>query len=230
MAVSFVAAGSVAGAAAGTTYSVTAPTIQAGDTLFCATISFLAGGPTPATIDGSWTLGAEGMAGGNRSFRLFWKKAVGADSEASFTITKGSPSTESHAVIFAFRGANGAGPIDPAGFQATGNASATDAVTFAALDPSGADVHVVAVAMYYQDQTDFTTPSTGFTLRSDQEGATGTGSTFAIQSKDGDSSSVTPSNWASNSTVDGFWASVVFALNASTSTGAGSLMMMGVGQ
>jgi hypothetical protein len=233
MAISYVGAGSVAGANSGTTFTVTGPAVQAGDILLCPTISTLTGGPTPAEIDGSWELGANGTAGGNRSFRLFWRQATLADSGKTWTITKGSPSTESHAVVLAFRGANSATPIDSAGFVTNSGISAADPVIFNALDPNGTSVHIVAIAFYYQDATNFTTPPTGFTLRLDAEGAVGTGSTFAVASKDGDGSSITPSNWSSNSTTDGFWASVVFALDATVFVPPASnsqLMTLGYGR
>ena len=226
MAITYVGAGAVGAANSGSTFTVTGPTSQEGDLLVCLAMSTLVGGPSAVTLDGTWNTGANIMVGANRRAQLLWKIGTLAESAFAWTATKQTGTTESHAIVLAFRGANPSAPIDAVGFVTKASAAAEETVTANAIDPIGTDVHMVYAALYFQDQTDFTTPPTGtnptFTLRADAEGATGVGATFAVASGDNDGAGVTPASWASNSVTDGFWASIVFALDASYSFSAGA--------
>ena len=207
---------------------------QDGDLLICLAISTLVGGPSAITLDGTWNTGASFTVGANRRAQLLWKVGTLADSGYTWTATKGSPSTESHAIILAFRGANADTSFDTVGFVTRNSIAAEETVLANVIDPIGTNVHMVWAALYFQNETDFTTPPTGtnptFTLRCDEEGAVGTGATFAVASGDNDGTSVSPASWASNSVTDGFWASVMFAIDASIATGGRrNFLMLGVG-
>lgn len=214
MGVTFVDKGSIASSASTASLNVTAPMVQAGDTLFCAAFRF--GNTNTFTLSG-WTALANQAHGGSRSFGLFWKKASAADSGATFALTTAA-AQETHAIIFAMRTQAPDNPIDPAAVTLRTSSAVGDAINMVTnFDAVGATVHEMVLAIYYDDQTDFSTVPTGdgggFILRFDAETSVGNGCTFALCSRDGDGGIFAPGNWASNSVTDNHYVGMTFALN-----------------
>ena len=210
----FVAQGPIASSASTASLAVTAPVVQAGDTLFCA--GFCLGSSATFTLEG-WTPITNQAHGSTRAYCLFTKQATAQDSAATFALTR-AVAKEMHAIIFAYRGADPVTPINPAPIAIRAASSISDVLNLVVLfDAQGANVHTLVLAIYYDDETDFSTVPTGggggFVLRFDDESAVGQGVTFALCSQDGNGNSFAPGNWASNSVNDDYYTGFVLALN-----------------
>jgi hypothetical protein len=119
-----------------------------------------------------------------------------------------------HACIFAMRHEGGA-QVDGAGFVVRDLSSGNECGILA-YNPLGTAVHAVFVAIYYEDETDFTTPPSGtnptWVTRFDLESSVGQGCTFAMCSGDNDGAQILQTQWPSSSVEDDFSSGIVFGL------------------
>jgi hypothetical protein len=241
MAVTFQAAGAALNTNISiTTLGIVAPACAADDILIAAVMGKAATGNTISPPDGSWTEIIQDendctTAGDDHRFALFWKRAVGGDSGATFNFTKATDDNLLFTgVISAWRGAVTSGsPLDATAAAATKTAGAADNVSFPAFDPTETDSHIIYVAFYGNDATTFAAAMSGdtnpdCTTRFDLETANGTDGTIACTSGDTtDGSSIAARTWASNSTVDAGNSGVVFALKPAPT---GNTVSPGLGQ
>ena len=206
--------GPVASSASTASLNVTAPVVEVGDTLFCA--GFCLGSSAAFDLAG-WTPLVNQAHGGSRAYCLFTKQATAEDSAATFALTRAA-AFEMHAIIFAYRGADPATPINAAPIAIRAASSISDVLNLVVpFDAQGANVHTLILAIYYDDETDFSTVPTGggggFALRFEAESAVGQGVTFALCSRDGNGNSFAPGNWVANSVNDDYYVGFVLALN-----------------
>lgn len=148
--------------------------------------------PSGYTEKGTKADRTSGTAADRMRVAMFWKRAVAGDDGASVTISRaGTETVLLAAVAYVFRGAETTGdPFDAAGIAiGVGDNVADTDIDFPAFDPA-ADRHVVYMAWHADDGT--TTPtdiSNGgftFTIRNEQETATGTDATAMLWSADHD--------------------------------------------
>jgi hypothetical protein len=218
----FVANGAQVGGASVSSLEVTLPECESDDTLFVAAFG-QASNDDEFTIP-SWTVVHSEPLGPTRAVTLLRKRATEEDSEATVTVSRATTAGEMHAVAFAFRGINVVTPLDPTGVVRLTASSALDHVRSVNYNPTTLTAHLCHLAIYYIDQTDFTTPPTSadatFTTHFSLEDDAGTGCSFALCSaplSDGDTVAI--GNWSSNSTTDAFSSGLTFALDTSEFVG-----------
>lgn len=227
MAVSFVAAGTLAGNITVATQAIVAPTCAVGDILICALINKSVTANVVTPPDAAWTavIATEvndcTTAADDHQYSVFWKRAVAADSGASFTFTKATDDNLLFAgLIVAYRGALGGGnPLDATAAARTLTAGAADNVTFPAYDPASTDNRVIFIAFYGNDLCAFAAAMSAdtnpdCTIDTDQELSTGNDCNIAITSGTNDGTAIASRTWASTSTADAGNTGVVFALVA----------------
>ena len=224
MAVSFVAAGSLAGNATVATQAIVAPATQYGDVLICAIInkSVTANVVSAPTADWKTVIATEvndcTTAADDHQFSLFYRRAEA--SGVTYTFTKATDDNVLFAgVIVAYRGADPDNPLDATAAARTKTAGVADNVTFPAYDPVSTDNRVIFVAFYGNDATTFAAAMSADTNPDctndcDVETATGSDASIAFTSGTNDGSNVASRTWASSSTVDAGSTGVVFALQA----------------
>lgn len=224
MAVSFVAAGSLAVDTTVGAVSITAPACNADDILICCVIHKALAANISAP-DGTWTNIIFGdnnctTAADRHSFTIFWKRATG--SGGSFVFSNDIDDNLLLAgVICAYRGCPTTGDVlDATASTANKTVGAADNVTFDAFDPTGTDSEICYVAFYGQDQTAFSASMSSdtnpdCTVRFDLETSSGTDCTIALTSgPTTDGSNIASRTWASNATTDSGNTGVVFGLKA----------------
>lgn len=233
MAVTFVAAGSLAAQTTSATLALVAPSCQHNDILIAQFInkSVTARAITPpagwseviATEVNDCTTAAD-----DHQYSLYWKRAIvnggTNDSGATFNFVKSSNDAVLFAgVISAWRGAvTGPSPLDATAAVRTETAGAADNVTFPAFDPALAS-HVIFMAYYGNDLTTFAAAMSAdtnpdCTTRYDLETGTGNDASLACTSGDSDGSNIASRTWASASTTDAGNTGVVFALDPALAT------------
>lgn len=152
MAVTFQAVGSLAQQGSDT-LPITAPSLAADD-IMVAQIMETAGSHAMSSAPSGWAaLHAANIASGSARAYLYWKRAVGGDSGASFSWTSGG-ATQLSGVISAWRGCiTGSSPIDATAPSVQTNTSATDQIDYADFDPTESSAWVVAMGFYKDDAT-----------------------------------------------------------------------------
>jgi hypothetical protein len=213
MAVSFQAVGALAANATTTTLNITAPTLAADD-IMIATI--LGKDNQTITAPSGWASVVAVNNTADQRTSIFWKRAVGGDSGASFAFTKPTDNnTLFCGVIAAFRGClTSATPIDASTPTTSANAS-SDTVTYADFNPTETAAHVVAIGTYNQDLTTAgsisgTDPT--FVNRWDLETGTGTdGSIFGYNGASSGAATGARSH-STTSTADDINTGVMFGL------------------
>lgn len=238
MPITFVAAGAFAANATLATQNIVAPTLVANDVMLACVINKALGNVISAP-DGTWTQIVQDdndctTAADDHRFAIFWKRAAGGDSGATFAFTKATDDNSFFGgMIGAFRGCVTPGsPLDATAPGVQKTAAQTDDVTFPALDPTGTDVHVVFIAFYLNDLTTFAAAMSAdtnpdCTLRWDTETATGTDCTIACMSGDNNGASIASRTWAAASTADAGNTGVVFALLPPGTSTAGAVGAQG---
>jgi len=154
MAVSYVTVGSIAVNATDAFVDLVAPACVANDILIAVLLgkNNIDHGP-PAS--GGWTeIGTQANNTTAMTSSHWWKRAVLADSGATFRFTKASDDNIYFGgAISAWRGCLAtATPID-GGTPTTSNNAASDTVTYASFDPTSTDCTVVASGIYVDDST-----------------------------------------------------------------------------
>lgn len=154
MAIDFVAAGALAGTVTLPQLSLVAPTCVANDILIAA---INAKDNQQWTAPSGWTIFAEGNNTTAQRVTLAWKRAVTADSDATFIFTVPVDNNITyHGMISAWRGCiTTATPIDAAtpNLQVSG---AFDSVSYdlaGTFDPVSVPAYVVAIGFYNDDAT-----------------------------------------------------------------------------
>lgn len=222
MAVTFVAAGSLATNTTTATLTITAPACQADDILVAAVLNKAISSDIQPP-DGTWTpitdnlsCNATGTAD-DHTLRLFWKRATG--SGGTFDFTKDIDDNLLFCgVISAWRGALLSGsPLDATAAANSINTTVADNVTFPAFDPTGTDSHIIFTASYGNDNTTFAAAMSSdvdpdCTTRFDLETGSGTDATIACTSGDSSGANITSRTWASGSTEDSASIGVIFGL------------------
>ena len=143
MSVTYVGAGGLQTSATAATINITAPTCAADDILICALFLKSASAECVGQEPAGWaSVDAGSHSNGTNRVCLFWKRAVGGDSGASFTFGKDVDDNVLFAgIISAWRGALTSGnPFD--GSPSYSDNASGDTVTYATLDPSVA-AHVL---------------------------------------------------------------------------------------
>jgi hypothetical protein len=227
MAVTFQAAGALAVDNAIVTLPVVAPSCLANDILICCLINknVTANAVTPPT---GWTavIATEvndcTTAAADHQYSIYWKRAVAADSGATFNFVKATDDNLLFAgVISAWRGAvTSDSPLDATAPVRTETAADSDNVSFPAFDPAVA-CHVVFVAFYGNDNTTFAAAMSNdvdpdCTTRFDLESGTGNDCSIACTSGDSSGANIAARTWASVSTADAGNTGVVFGLVPAT--------------
>lgn len=238
MAVAFQAVGALAAVTAPTfPLTVVAPVLAVDDIMIAVLFdrnidSPPSNGFNPITPPVGWTLFAEGENPSGPTFTIFWKRAVGGDSEASFIFTRTIAADLFCGVISAWRGCVTTGsPIDATAPSTSLNAI-SDSVSYASFDPTETNAFVVAVGMYNQDGTTAgaiagTDPT--FTNQWDLETAVGSdGSIFGYSGASSGVATGARSNTTS-SPIDAVSWGCLFGLVAASEGIPNSLMMTGVG-
>lgn len=231
MAVTFVAAGTLAGNATVATQAIVAPACAADDILIAVLVNKSVTSNTISAPDGTWTQITQGiadctLAADDHEYAVFWKRATG--SGGTFTFTKATDDNNLFAgVIYAFRGCPTSGsPLDATAVGVSVNAAAADNVTFPAFDPTNTDSHIVFIAIYGNDLTTFASAMSSdtdpdCTLRDDQETSTGSDASIACISGDTtDGANIASRTWASSSTTDAGSTGIVFGLKVGVFTPA----------
>lgn len=175
MPISFVAAGNIVGTVTLPQLSIVAPACVADDILIAA---INAKDNQQWTAPSGWTIFAEGNNTTAQRVTLAWKRAVTADSGATFVFTVPVDNNITyHGMISAWRGCITTGsPIDATAPTLSANAS-SDTVTYATFDSLQISAYIVAIGFYNDDVTTAgTIASTDpiLTSRWDLEDATGT--------------------------------------------------------
>ncbi len=226
MAVTFVAAGTLATDTTVGTVTVTAPACNADDILI-ACIIHKALGANISPPDGTWTSIIFGdndctTAADDHSYAVFWKRATGSGGSFAFA-NDVDDNLLLAGVISAWRGCPTAGdPLDATAASANETVGAADDVTFNAFDPTSTDSHIIFIAFYGNDLTTFAAAMSSdtnpdCTTRFDLETNAGTDCTIACTSGDTtDGSNIASRTWASGSTTDAGSTGVVFGLKVAT--------------
>ena len=151
MAVSFQAAGALVGTVTLPQLSIVAPTCAADDILIAA---INAKDNQVWTAPAGWTIFDESNNTTAQRVTLAWKRAVTADSGATFSFTVPIDNNITyHGMISAWRGCITTGtPIDATTPTASANAS-SDTVTYADFNPTSVMAWVVAIGFYNEDLT-----------------------------------------------------------------------------
>lgn len=151
MGVAFQAVGSLAQSGAATV-TITAPTLVADD-IMIAQVMETAGTHAITSIPAGWTNFHEvSISAGVCRGTLCWKRAVLADSGATFDFTAGGASQMS-GVISAWRGCvTGVTPLDATAESVSTNA-VSDSITYADYNPTESNAFVVAIGFYDQNNT-----------------------------------------------------------------------------
>jgi hypothetical protein len=243
MAVTFAAAGAALNTNISiTTLGIVGPACSADDILIAHVMGKQATGNTISPPDGTWTEIIQDendctTAGDDHRFALYWKRAVGGDSGATFNFTKAVDDNLLFAgVISAWSGAVTSGsPLDGTAAAATKTVGTADNVSFPAFDPTETNSHIIYTAFYGNDNTTFAAAMSAdtnpdCTTRFDLETANGTDGSIACTSGDTtDGSNIAARTWASNAAVDAGSAGVVFALKPAAAGTVRSLSALGVG-
>lgn len=222
MAITFNAAGALATNITTTTLPVVAPALSADDIMIACLMNK---SPTANTIsppDGSWAQVIQETNPGTISghqYAVFWKRATGGDSGATFNFTKATDDNVLFTgVIGAWTGALAAGDVlDATASGATETTSNSADVAFPAFDPTATDVHVIFVAFYGVDETTFNAAMSSdtnpdCTTRWDLETPSGTDATIACTSGNNDGSNIAARTWSHTGVGTGKHTGVVFAI------------------
>ena len=221
MAVAFQSVGALAANAATTTLNIVAPSLAADDIMIAAINNK---DNQVVTAPSGWASVSASNNGANQRASIFWKRAVGGNSGATFAFTKPTDNNVLFCgVISAWRGCiTTATPIDATTPSVSANAS-SDTVTYATFDPTETAAFVVAIGFYNQDLTTAgsisgTDPS--FTNRWDLE--TGTGSDASIFGYGGSSTGAATGarSHSTTSTADDVNIGVMFGLVAAPAPAA----------
>ena len=149
--IGFVAAGSLATNATTTTLTITAPAVTANDIM----LAFVHGNNNQVvTPPSGWASIVEINNTANMRSSIFWKRAVSADSGATFDFTKPTDDNLLFAgVISAWKGCRiDDTPIDATTPTTSANAS-SDTVTYADFNPTESQAFVIAAGFYNNDNT-----------------------------------------------------------------------------
>src|SRR5687767_1759016 len=181
MAVTFHAVGAIAITSTVVTLPLVAPALLPNDIMIAVLIGKDNIDHSPP--DASWTeIGTQTNNTTAMTTSHWWKRAVVADSGATFNFTKATDNNVFFAgVISVWRGALETGdPIDPSTPTVSNNAS-SDTVTYATFTPTRMDLTIIASGIYANDLTTVgTIAGTNPTLtnRYDIETSTGTDCSF----------------------------------------------------
>lgn len=216
MAVSFVAAGPIAGTVTLPQLSLVAPTLSVDD-IMVACIN--AKDNQVWTAPAGWTKFVESNNTTAQRVTLAWKRAVAGDSGATFVFTVPVDNNITYAgVIAAWSGCiTTATPIDATAPSVRLIAVAQDNVEYATFDPTETAAFVVAVGFYNDDLTTAGAMSGNnptFTNRWDLEDATGTDSSVFGYDAPSDGSPTLARQHTTTSMADAINVGVVFGLVA----------------
>lgn len=205
MAVTYQAAGPLAALGTGaSTLNVTLPTCLENDILIAVVWSHEA--PDTIAPPAGWTEIREDDRGTAQHGALYWKRAITADSGDSQTWSRtGVAVVGFYGQAAAFRGGKLTGSaIDSDTASFSGNGTASDNIDYASLDPAAA-CHIVAIGLYRNDLTTagaMTGTNPTFTLRIDNETATGEDASVFFYSGDSDGAATGARSHPTTSTTD----------------------------
>lgn len=201
----FQSVGNITVDSATTTLALVAPALAANDIM----IACLLGKDNidHSAPDGTWTeIGTQTNNTTAMTTSLWWKRAVGADSGATFNFTKATDNNIFFAgVISAWRGALTAGNVIDSATPTVSNNASSDTVTYATFDPTVIDLTVIAMGIYANDLTTAgsiagTNPT--FTNRYDLETSTGTDCSFFAYSGTSDGAATGARSHSTTSSAD----------------------------
>lgn len=195
MAVTYVAAGTLGAVAANPpTFSLTLPVCQVDDVILIFVMNKRLGGganetntPQACTLKGSIVQIDAAAADDDMRVALFWKRATGADSGGTITISRaGTSALGLYAQSYAFRGCVQGDPFDTTAPSVNGDITVDAEIEFAAFDATSTSAYVC----YFGWQADDITTTPGnlvngaytFTFRNEQETITGTDATAILWS------------------------------------------------
>jgi len=207
MSVTYVGAGALAASATNASLPISAPACNADDILVCALFLKASAPECVGQEPAGWApVDAASHSNGTNRICLFWKRAVGGDSGASFTFGKDTDDNLLFAgIISAWRGATATGnPFDSSGTPSYSDNASSDTVTYATLDPA-AKCHVLAFGFYNNDLTTAGTISgtnPAYTNRFDVETGTGTDCSIFCYSGDSDGAATGARSHSTTSTAD----------------------------
>jgi hypothetical protein len=243
VAVTFTAAGVLAGNATTPSQNITSPAVAVGDYVLIAVIINKGRSAAISPPDGTWTEIVFGStdcttAADDHSYVVYWKRVTSDAGGTAYTFTKDIDDNVLFAgIISTWSGAVTSGdPLDGTAVGVTPTVGAADNVSFPAFDPTETDSHIIYVAIYGNDNTTFdaamssdTNPDC--TKRFDVETSTGTDVSIALTSGDTtDGSSIASRTWASASTTDAGNTGIVFGIKPQATAATPRLLaLLGVG-